>query len=68
MQMTEPMVLPVDLLILPVQDLPEHVRQQVKAEEGDFALTRPNSRTPSRIIDAAAADLLKEFQIGRASL
>ncbi len=62
MQMTEPMVLPVDLLILPVQDLPEHVRQQVKAEEGDFALTRPNSRTPSRIIDAAAADLLKEFR------
>jgi eukaryotic-like serine/threonine-protein kinase len=62
MQMTEPMVLPVDLLILPVQDLPEQVRQQLKAEEGDFALTRPNSRTPSRIIDAAAADLLKEFR------
>jgi len=62
MQMTEPMVLPADLLILPVHDLPEQVRQQVKGEEGDFALTRPNSRTPSRIIDAAAADLLKEFR------
>jgi eukaryotic-like serine/threonine-protein kinase len=62
MQMTEPMVLPVDLLLMPVKDLPEHVRQQVQAEEGDYALTRPNSRTPSRIIDAAAADLLKEFR------
>ncbi len=62
MQMTEPMVLPVDLLLLPIEDLPEHVRQQVKGEEGDYALTRPNSRTPSRIIDAASADLLKEFR------
>jgi serine/threonine-protein kinase len=32
-------------------------------EDGDYALTRPNSRTPSRIINAAAAaDLLKEFR------
>jgi serine/threonine-protein kinase len=62
MQMTEPMMLPVDLLLLPIVDLPEHVRQQVQADEGDYALTRPNSRTPSRIIDAAAADLLKEFR------
>lgn len=62
MQMTEPMVLPVDLLVLPIKDLPENVRQQVQGEEGDYALTRPNSRIPSRIIDAAAADLLKEFR------
>jgi eukaryotic-like serine/threonine-protein kinase len=62
MQMTEPMVLPVDLLLLPIEDLPEHVRQQVKGDEGDYALTRPNSRTPSRIIDSASADLLKEFR------
>jgi serine/threonine protein kinase len=62
MQMTEPMMLPVDLLLMPIEDLPEHVRQQVQADEGDYALTRPNSRTPSRIVDAAAADLLKEFR------
>ena len=62
MQLTEPMVLPVDLLLTPVKDLPEHVRRQVEADDGDFALTRPNSRTPSRIIDASAADLLKEFR------
>ena len=62
MQLTEPMVLPMDLLLLPVQDLPEKVRKQVEAEEGDYALTRPHSRTPSRIVDAAAADLLKEFR------
>jgi serine/threonine protein kinase len=62
MQMTEPMMLPVDLLLMPIAELPEHVRQQVQADEGDYALTRPNSRTPSRIVDAAAADLLKEFR------
>jgi serine/threonine protein kinase len=62
MLMTQPMVLPEGLLLLPIADLPEHVRQQVEAEEGDYALTRPNSRTPSRIVDTAAAELLKEFR------
>jgi hypothetical protein len=62
MQLTEPMMLPVDLLLMPIAELPEHVRQQVQADEGDYALTRPNSRTPSRVVDAAAADLLKEFR------
>ena len=45
MQLTEPMMLPVDLLLMPIAELPEHVRQQVQADEGDYALTRPNSRT-----------------------
>src|SRR5450631_1931811 len=62
MLMTEPMVLPLDLLVVPVKDLPDNVRQQVQAEEGDFALTRPNSRTPSRIVDSAAAELLEHFR------
>lgn len=62
MQLTEPMMLPVDLLLMPIAELPEHVRQQLQADAGDYALTRPNSRTPSRVVDAAAADLLKEFR------
>ena len=62
MQMTDPLVLPADMLLVPVKDLPQSVREKVRAEEGDYALTRTHSRTPSRIVDAAAADLLKEFR------
>ncbi len=62
MLMTDPMVLPADLLLIPVKDLPENVRRQVQAEEGDYALTRPHSRTPSRIVDAESAELLKRFR------
>ena len=62
MQMTDPLVLPADMLLVPVKDLPQSVREKVRAEEGDYALTRTRSRTPSRIVDAAAADLLKEFR------
>jgi serine/threonine protein kinase len=60
--MTEPMVLPADVVLVPVKDLPESVRKQIAAEDDDYALTRPHSRTPSRILDAQAADLLKEFR------
>ena len=62
MAITDPMVLPADLLLVPVEDLADSVRRQIVAEEGGYALTRPNSRTPSRIIDAQAAELLKEFR------
>jgi serine/threonine-protein kinase len=56
------MVLPPDLLLVPVKDLPENVRRQIQAEDGDYALTRPQSRTPSRVVDAEAAALLNEFR------
>jgi eukaryotic-like serine/threonine-protein kinase len=62
MPITDLMVLPADILVVPVKDLPEAVRQQTQAEEGDYALTRPRSRTPSRIIDEHAAELLKQFR------
>jgi len=62
MAITDPLVLPADILLVPVKDLSETVRRQVVAEEGDYALTRPHSRTPSRIVDAHAAELLKEFR------
>jgi serine/threonine-protein kinase len=59
---TDPLVLPEDVLLLPVADLPEETRRQLTWEEGDFAVTRPRSRTPSRIVDAGAADLLRLFR------
>jgi serine/threonine protein kinase len=59
---TDPLVLPEDVLLLPVADLPEETRRQLTWEEGDYAVTRPRSRTPSRIVDAGAADLLRTFR------
>ena len=58
----DPMILPADMLVIPVKDLPEAVRLQIQAEEGDYALTRPQSRTPSRIVDADSAELLQQFR------
>lgn len=62
MAITDPLVLPEDVLLLPVADLPEETRRQLSWEEGDYAVTRPRSRTPSRIVDAGAADLLQIFR------
>jgi RNA polymerase sigma-70 factor (ECF subfamily) len=62
MAITDPLVLPPDVMLLPVAELPEDVRRQLTWEEGDYAVTRPRSRTPSRIVDAAAADLLGQFR------
>jgi eukaryotic-like serine/threonine-protein kinase len=60
--MQGPVVLPEDIQIVPLSDLPETVRAQFAGEDGDFALTRPRSRTPSKIIDANAAALLQQFR------
>ncbi|MES1243811.1 MAG: lanthionine synthetase LanC family protein [Acidobacteriota bacterium] len=62
MAITDPLVLPEDVLLLPVAELPEETRRQLTWEEGDYAVTRPRSRTPSRIVDAGAADLLRLFR------
>lgn len=65
MAITDPLVLPDDVLIVPVADLPGHVRDQVACAEGDFAVTRPRARIPSRIVDAQSAALLEEFRSPR---
>jgi eukaryotic-like serine/threonine-protein kinase len=62
MAITDPLVLPPDVLLVPVTDLPEEVRRQLTWDEGDYAVTRPRSRTPSRIVDAGAAELLGQFR------
>ena len=62
MTVATPLVLPGDVILIPVDDLPLDVRKQVDCENGDYAISRRRSRTPSSIIDAQAADLLKEFR------
>ena len=60
--MQGPVVLPEDVQIVPLTELPESVRAQLEGADGDFALTRPHSRTPSKVIDASAAALLEHFR------
>ena len=59
---TDPIILPEDVLLVPVDELPEETRRQFAYENGDFAITRLRSRTPSKIIDAQAAALISEFR------
>jgi hypothetical protein len=62
MSITDPWILPRGIVITPVEDLPAKLREQVDARDGDFAISRPQSRTPSRILDPQSAALLKEFE------
>lgn len=65
MAITDPLLLPADVLLVPVADLPEEVRRQFPHGEGDFAISRPRSRSTSRVLDAGAAALLGEFRSPR---
>jgi len=56
-----PLVLPADVLLVPVAELSAAARRQLGWQDGDVAITRPRLRTPSRLVGAAAAELLREF-------
>ena len=62
MPITDPLVLPADVVLAPVGELPAAVRRRFSCGDGDFALTRPRLRAGSRIVDAQAAALLAEFR------
>jgi serine/threonine-protein kinase len=62
MAITDPLMLPEDVILLPVAELPEQVRARFTYDEGDFAMTRPRSRIPSKVVDAQAANLIARFQ------
>nr|NLI50509.1 protein kinase [Propionibacterium sp.] len=59
---TGPMVLPEDIRLVPVADLPERTRARFECDDGDFALSRPSARTPTKIVDAESAALLERFR------
>lgn len=62
MPITDPLVLPRDVILIPVAELPEDTRSRFVHDEGDWAITHPRSRTPSRILDAQSAALLQHFR------
>jgi serine/threonine-protein kinase len=58
-------VLPPDLVIVPVTELAQDLRDRFEYRDGDFALTRPRSRAVSSVIDSGTARLLEEFKAPR---
>lgn len=62
MEVTEQMVLPSDVRIVSVAELSEALRSRMGGEETDYAISRPGSRSASKLIDAGAADFLEEFR------
>ncbi|MFY9632028.1 MAG: lanthionine synthetase LanC family protein [Candidatus Cybelea sp.] len=61
MPITDPLRVPADLILTPVEELPESTRRRFSYDPGDYALTRPRRRSFTRIVNAEAAALLREF-------
>jgi serine/threonine-protein kinase len=57
-----PLVLPEDVLIVPVTALSEEVRNKLGDGGEEFAITRPLAREPSKLLDTAAARLIEQFR------
>lgn len=63
MNLKAPLVLPDDIVLMSVQNLPPELREQIDHTEGDYVLARPLGRAPSKIVDAQAAELIAEFKM-----
>jgi predicted Ser/Thr protein kinase len=61
MAITDPLVLPDGVVLVPVETLPDAVRAQLSWQAGDWAISRPGLRTPSRLLDASSAELVRSF-------
>ena len=61
MALIDPFVLADGVVLLPVRDLPEQVRRGLPAGDEDFAISRPNARITSKVVDSGAAELLRQF-------
>jgi eukaryotic-like serine/threonine-protein kinase len=59
---TDHFVLPEDVVLQPASDFSEKLRSKIAAEVGDYVLSRPTSRSLSKVIDAEAAALIREFE------
>jgi serine/threonine protein kinase len=58
---TDSFVLPNGVVLRPVSELPKTFRREIGSQDGDFVLSRPRSRTQAKVIEADAAELIKEF-------
>ena len=59
---TEPFVLPSDVYIVAVSQLPPALREQLQCGPDSFTITRHGSRTASSVVDGPTARLLERFR------
>jgi serine/threonine-protein kinase len=57
-----PLVLPNDVVMLPVMQLPPDVRNRIEHQPGDYCVTRPRSRVTTSVVDQGTASLLERFR------
>ncbi|MEA5536892.1 lanthionine synthetase LanC family protein [Crocosphaera sp. XPORK-15E] len=56
------LILPEDVLIIPVSQLAEDIRHQLNCSDSDYAITRPSSRIRSKVVAPEAAEFLNFFR------
>ncbi|TCC52115.1 hypothetical protein E0H73_39945 [Kribbella pittospori] len=62
MSITEPFILPADVQIIAVADLPPALLEELANDSDGFAVTRHGSRTATSLVDGATARLLECFR------
>ncbi len=62
MAITDLLVLPSDVILAPVVELPAQVRQLAACGDDDYAITRPWARSPTSIVGKEAAALIELFR------
>lgn len=62
MDASGPLVLPRDVDVVPVAELPPDLREQIDHQPGDYCVTRPRSRVTTSVIDEGTAALLQCFR------
>lgn len=65
MNITDPLVLRSDVVLVPVADLTPELRARFDYDEGDYMLSRRHGRLPSQVIDGESASLLALFRTPR---
>jgi eukaryotic-like serine/threonine-protein kinase len=62
MNVLERFRLPLDVIMFPAKALADDVRRNIDCSDEDYVVTRPRSRTPSKVVDAGFAELLAQFK------
>lgn len=65
MDATGTIALKSDVLLIPVTELDPRTRQSIGCDDEDVAISRPQSRMPSTVVDAGAAALIEQFRTPR---
>jgi serine/threonine-protein kinase len=59
---TDPLVLRNDVVLVPATELPDEMRAKFEFEEGDYTISLRHGRDPSQVIDGETASLLELFR------